>query len=140
MSTEKQKRAEQANAAIRVIADHGRRFFFNKGKQAYAGFEVDTQGLVWFTDDYTRLKINIGPRNKSSRWLGFSHGGTLRDLVEQLYDFIATGQPISRFYLGPERAWSDGNVWGYPTEDMEKVRDMAGALPVFHQVVNGVQP
>jgi hypothetical protein len=32
-TTSKQQRAEYVNLAIRIISEHGRRFFFNQGRQ-----------------------------------------------------------------------------------------------------------
>lgn len=131
--SEKQQRAEHCNQAIRVIADHGRRFFFNKGMQRYASIEVDGRGRIWWVDDYSSARIYLLPSGFENRWRGFSHGGTLRNLVEQFRDYIRTGKPLPRWVLGPERSWSDGNIWGYPPEEMKIVREMAGTLPCFAQ-------
>ncbi len=138
MSAEQQKRVEVANQAIRIIGSYGRRFFFNPRGEVYAAFEVDPRGCVWFVDEVSRLSIGINQDNKTRDWIGFSHGGGMRDLVERLYEFIATGRPVSRFYLGSER-YDGTNAWGYPAKDMQKVQDEAGALPLFHQGVNPTQ-
>ena len=53
-------------------------------------------------------------------------------MVEGFRDFIITGKPLDPFYLGPER-FNGENIWGYPEDEMQKVREQAGALPVFRQ-------
>lgn len=55
--TLKQQRAEQVNLAIRIIADHGRRFFYSQAVNRYASMEVDARGKVWFIDDYTGKRV-----------------------------------------------------------------------------------
>ncbi|WP_223483619.1 hypothetical protein [Pseudomonas sp. A-RE-19] len=67
------------------------------------------------------------------RWRGFTHGGTLRRLVEEFRDYIRTGTPLSPFYLGPERSFDKSNIWGYDQAGMQAVREQAGTLPVFRQ-------
>ncbi|SFI71182.1 hypothetical protein SAMN05216206_2807 [Pseudomonas guineae] len=132
--TLKHQRAEQVNQAIKIIADHGRRFFYSQASGLYASVEVDARGKVWWIDDYTGKRIYTHPNTWGNRWRGFSHGGTLRDLVEAFRDYICTGKQLSPFYLGPERhRITDGNIWGYSTEAMTAVREQAGTLPVFRQ-------
>ena len=130
----KQQRVEQVNQVIRIIADHGHRFFFNERQQAYASMEVDQFGKVWFIDDYIRKRVYTHKTPWGGRWNGFSHGGTLKGIVERFRDYIRTGAPVSPFYLGPER-FDDSNIWGYDEASMKAVREQAGALPVFRQLV-----
>lgn len=99
----------------------------------YARIEVDHRGRVWWIDDYSGERIYTHKTGISSRWRGFTHGGTLRDLVERFRDYTCTGESLPLWLLGPERSWSDGNIWGYPADAMQKVREQAGALPVFIQ-------
>lgn len=96
--------------------------------------EVDHRGKVWFIDDYSARRIFTHKTSRGGRWRGFSHGGTLRSLADAFREYIRTGEPISRFYLGPER-FDDSNIWGYDEEGMKAVREQAGALPVFRQQV-----
>lgn len=128
----KRQRCEQVNQAIQIIASHGRRFFYSASKQTYASMEVDERGRVWYIDysSHKRIYTHPTPWNK---WRGFSSGGTLRNVVEGFRDFILTGKPLDPYYLGPER-FNGENIWGYPDGEMQKVRDQAGALPVFRQV------
>lgn len=128
----KKVRAAEVNQAICIIANHGRRFFFSTSSQRYASMEVDARGRVWFIDDYSGKRIYTHPTKWGNKWRGFTHGGTLRALVEAFRDYICTGQPLNPFYLGPERNnLSLGNIWGYEPEAMLAVREQAGGLPVF---------
>jgi hypothetical protein len=130
----KQQRAAEVNQVIRIIAAHGRRFFFSQAKQAYASMEVDARGKVWFIDDYSGKRIYVHKTGFDSRWKGFTHGGTLRGLVECFRDYICSGKQLHPSYLGPERAnMSNGNIWGYEPGAMSIVREQAAALPVFLQ-------
>lgn len=128
----KRQRCDQVNQAIKIIGDHGRRFFYDAVNQRYACLEVDQRGKVWIVDDYTGKRIYTHPTTWGNRWRGFNHGGTLRSLVEQFRDYITTGKQFGLGWLGPER-FGDSNVWGYEDDAMKAVRDQAGALPVFRQ-------
>ena len=130
----KRQRVEHVNQAIRIIADHGRRFFYSQAVNRYASMEVDQRGKVWFIDDYSGKRIFTHETVWGGRWRGFNHGGTLKDLVKELRDYICTGKPLHAGYLGPER-FDDSNIWGYDEAGMKAVREQAGALPVFRQPV-----
>ena len=125
------KRADQVNQAIRIIADHGRRFFYSQTVNRYASMEVDARGKVWFVDDYSGKRVFTHETVWGGRWRGFSHGGTLKDVVKAFRDYICTGEQLHPGYLGPER-FSDSNIWGYDEEGMRAVREQAGVLPVFN--------
>lgn len=134
-------RAELCNALLITIGDCGRRFFWHNPRAygdkvsppRYAFFSVD-RGRVYFTDDYSQKRIYT--HWTRDEWRGFSHGGTLRDLVIALRDFIRTGEPIKPGYLGPWPAYiCDGDLWGYGA-DMAKVRQAA----VEHGVVKPKDP
>lgn len=118
----KLERASQVNEMIRIIADCGRRFFYSASKDRYASIEVDHRGRVWWIDDYAGKRIYTHYRYWNK---GFSHGGTLRDLVNSFRDYITKGTPVPSNVFGP---WPDyicnGNLWGYG-EDMQKIRDAA---------------
>jgi hypothetical protein len=131
----KRQRCEQVNQAIQIIASHGRRFFFSESKQTYASMQVDYRGKVWLIDDYSQKRIYTHPTPWGGRWKGFSHGGTLKDLVEQFRDYICTGKQINSAYLGLQRSWDESNTWGYHADSMREVREQAGLLPVFRPTV-----
>ena len=132
--TLKQQRTEQVNQVIRIIGNHGRHFFLNQKANRYACMEVDQRGKIWFIDDFSSRRIFTHKTDWGGRWRGFSHGGTLRSLVEEFRDYIRTGEPLHPGYLGPER-FDDSNIWGYDIEGMRAVRKQAGTLPVFRQAI-----
>lgn len=118
----KASRANIANELLRVIAACGRQFFSHDGRVAC--FDVDGRGHVWFVDAYSQKRIYTHYRYN---WRGFTNGGTLRALVENLRDYIRTGEPPS-LGLGPWPAeLCGGDLWGYGT-DMQRVRTAAVAL------------
>ncbi|MBD9599356.1 hypothetical protein IB252_05875 [Pseudomonas sp. PDM10] len=131
----KRQRAEQVNQAIRIIADHGRRFFYSQSVNRYASMEVDARGKVWFIDDYSGKRVFTHETVWGGRWRGFTHGGTLKDMVKAFRDYICTGEPLHPGYLGPER-FNDSNIWGYDEAGMKAVRKQAGPLSVFRQPVS----
>ncbi|WP_313416812.1 hypothetical protein [Pseudomonas oryzihabitans] len=129
---DKQQRCELVNQAIRIIASYGRQFFYCKSQDTWASMEVDARGRVWFVDQRSRARIYTHEATFGNDWNGFTHGGTLRNLVELFRDYIRTGQPLHPGYLGHER--EDGsNIWGYEPEALATVRAQAGALAMFRQ-------
>jgi hypothetical protein len=136
---DKQTRTEHANELIRVIAKHGRRFFYNAQHDRTARLEVDERGKVWFHDDYSGKRIYTHKSGFSSRWKGFSHGGTLRSLVEAMRDYICTGQTLPPGWIGLERHFTVGNVWGYAAADMAACRAEALVLPIISKPEPGAQ-
>ncbi len=130
----KQQRCEQVNAVIKIIGAHGRRFFYNARFDRYARIELDQRGRVWIIDDYTGERVYTHPTGFGNQWRGFSHGGTLRDLVERFRDYITKGAALPQGVLGHERINpANGNIWGYEPEAMQRVRAEAGPSPVFRQ-------
>lgn len=126
--TEKLSRVAIANKAIEVIASHGRKFFSlaAEGRQAeenrISRFELHDNGRLWFIDRYSQKSIYVMWRR--GQWRHFSEGGTLRDLVCGMADWIvgrAENFPVNR--LGPWPQWvCNGDLWGYGAE-METVRN-----------------
>lgn len=143
----RQERLEHANALIRVIASHGRRFFWYGGTNVwnpvtktssfvpadrYAYFEF-RQGRVYFVDDYTCKGTYLAKTGFANSWRGFSHGGTLRALVEDMYQYIVNGTPVPRWKIVIEQLGRKGledNIWGYDIEAARAVREAAYALPI----------
>lgn len=105
----KQERLEAVNKLLSVIASCGRHFFRHSGN--VSKFELDTRGRVWFVDAYRGARIYT--HYVMGRWHGFSEGGTLRELVIRLRDYITKGSDLGRA-LGPYPDWySGGDPWGY---------------------------
>jgi hypothetical protein len=122
MSTTKQERVAQVDQFLEVVASCGRKFFAHNGR--VSRFEVDMRGRVWFVDAYRPARIYLQCR--WGRWRGFSEGGTLRNLVLKLCDYIRTGEQ-QQLGLGPWPEWlCGGDLWGYG-EAMAQVRAAARA-------------
>jgi hypothetical protein len=130
---DKKDRLELANKAIEIVASHGRKFFSlhadggNPSKpNRISKFEF-REGRLWFVDKYTQKAIYVAYRR--GRWAGFSEGGTLRDLVEALADWIVGKRkefPLNHF--GPFPLWAcGGDPWAYGF-DMHVVREDVGRL------------
>jgi hypothetical protein len=125
-------RLAQANALIRAVSEHGRRFFFHAASGRVASLELDRVGRVWFVDDYTGKRIYTHRTHIPSRWMGFSHGGTLRSLVEALRDYIVAGQQIDAWRIAtPRLNEEDGDIWGYGPEASAALRQQVLSLPIF---------
>lgn len=129
----RQYRVAHANQLTTTISQHGRRFFYSPGKDRTACMELDDRGRVWFVDDYTGKRVYTHHTGFTSRWRGFSHGGTLRALVEAMRDYIVTGQQIPLWRIATASPLSAGDIWGYGHEAAALVRDTAYALPIIAQ-------
>lgn len=124
--SEKQERADKANQLIKVIASFGRTFFNHNG--LVSKFVIDHHGHIWFVDAYSKKQIYT--HYTQGRWHGFSEGGTLRDVVIRLRDFIRTGEHAANVF-GPWPQWySGGDPWGYGA-DMQKVHSTAVGLGII---------
>ena len=118
----KQERIEAVNRLIGEIASCGHHFFRHGDK--VARMEVDARGKVWLIDEYSGRRIYT---HYAGRWRGFTHGGTLRDLVCSLRDFITSGALLHAHSFGPFPDWySRGDPWAYGA-DMVRVREAAKA-------------
>lgn len=116
----KGERIYEANYALLTISIFGRRFFYNQLHNRVACFEMTIDGRLWFRDDYTDRRIYVAHRG---RWRHFSHGGTLRRLVDGLARYIRTGEQISPRHFGPwPDHYCDGDLWGYGRGPMESLR------------------
>lgn len=122
-----EQRLKQANEFIKVIAGCGRRFFHYKG--FVSSFELSSDGKVYFTDYYTKKAIDTHASACADEWDGFTSGGTLQRLVEDMRDYIKRGQLLRLRYFRAD--WGDGfrNPWGYG-EELEIVHKAASNLGV----------
>lgn len=141
--TTKQERVEHANQLIQIIGSHGRRFFYHAPANRFARLEL-RNGRVYFVDEYSERAIYTHRTGFYSRWRGFTHGGTLRSLVEDMRDYITDGTPVPAWkivirqlgYTSLER-----NVWGYDAASAQAVRDAAYQLPIVgHRPCGGDEP
>lgn len=119
------ERLAHANALIKVISDHGRRFFWNHKTNRVACIEMDARGRLWWIDDYKATRVSMEKiGGHEHRWYGFSHGGTLKDLVRNMRDYIKTGERISLYHIAQD-------CWGYSPEGKFKTREAAKELPII---------
>ncbi|WP_204366679.1 hypothetical protein [Shewanella sp. POL2] len=123
------ERVEHANALIKVISEHGRKFFDYKG--TIATLELDKNGKVWVIDEYTKARIYT---HYKGDWRGFNHGGTLKNLICLMREYITKGTQISIYWLAPAPKFCDGeDIWGYGKEAAAAVRAAAAQLPIIKQ-------
>lgn len=118
-------RVGHANELIKAISDHGRRFFWNERDKRVARLELDQRGKVWWVDDYRGTRVcteKIG--GCEHRWHGFSHGGTLKQLVQMMREYIKTGE---RIYIG----YIALDCWGYDDQAAAALRLDAQGLPII---------
>lgn len=121
------ERLAHANDLIQLIANHGRKFFNSNGHMAK--MHLDSRGRVWFQDARTGKLIYT---HYSGKWKAFSHGGTLRSLVERLRDYVNKGVQLPPSIICPERCnVDDGNIWGYEESEAKKLRAACQGLPIF---------
>lgn len=122
----KQERLAHANALIGVISSHGRRFFFNYQDGTTGRLELGARGHVWWIDEYHGARVYVA---YPGRWSGFTHGGTMRGLIEALHIYIQSGELLHPEFIAP--AMDYGDMWGYGVEAAAAVRAEAHRLPVF---------
>ena len=123
----KQDRVDLVNKIVRVIGDNGRNFF--KYKDRYAKMEIGSRGHIYWIDEYTEARIYT--HCEWSDWRGFSNGGTLKDVVKELRDFVRTGERVKVNIFGPYPDWyCNGDLWGYG-DDMKNVREAASGLGII---------
>lgn len=123
---EREARCERANELIVYIAARGRKFMHHKG--FVSRFEL-SGWRVYYIDRHTRARIYaVAPR---SRWRGFSGGGTIKSLVEDLARYVRTGKQIDQ-HFGPWPDWlCGGDPWGYGRQAMAEIRAEAVRLGVM---------
>ena len=126
-------RVAHANALIKVISDHGRRFFWNDPDKRVAKLELDQRGKVWWVDDYRGTRVCIEKMGGDEHsWRGFSHGGTLKQLVQMMRDYIKTGKQLPIWYICPGRLTpGNANIWGYDGEAAAATIEAARKLPII---------
>ena len=116
----KDERLAAANDLLLQISKVGRRFFYNSKHDRIARFEITPNGKLWFRDDYTDKLVYVA---YTGRWKQFSHGGTLRRLIEELAEYIRTGARLAPGHFGPWPKYiCRGDLWGYGTEAMATLR------------------
>lgn len=117
---QKLERLIHANAVIKAMSLHGRRFFYYTKLDRTAELSLDRSNRVCHTDEYTGRTFIV---KAGTRWQNFSNGGTLQAIIEKLAEYVRTGKQVHPGYFGP---WADyicdGDLWGYGHEAMIAVR------------------
>jgi len=132
MTTELE-RLERANALIETIAVCGRKFF--RHGEDVSRLEIDDRGRVWLWDKYSHTRVYT--HSRYGKWRGFTEGGTLRQLIEYLRDYIKRDKDVPACIFGPWPKWRcDGDLWGYG-RDMKTVRERAVGLGIVREVDDG---
>lgn len=137
---QKQIRLEHANALIQIISQHGRKFFRTNRHSAagVAGTDRVAQlilrnGHVYLIDECSGKAVYTHKTGFSNDWRGFTHGGTLRSLVEDMRDYITKGIPVPRWKIVIQQLGYDTlekNIWGYDLASAIAVREAAYQLPI----------
>lgn len=120
-------RCEYANQLIQIISSYGLCHFYSKKYDRVAHMSYD--GKVYLHDESGAV-IEV---RTQSKWQGFSHGGTLRDLVIQLRNYIMRAERIDPAYIGIDLRKGTGNVWGYSIPQIRLCREAAMLLPVMRE-------
>lgn len=124
--SDKKKRVEKVNQLIECIGNCGRKFFFHAKR--YSQFFWEENKRIWYMDKYSCKRIYM---HNPGNWSGFTEGGTLRELVKALFEYIKTGNKIHPYHFGPwKKSLCEGDLWGYK-EDMQNVRDKAKELEII---------
>jgi hypothetical protein len=136
ISEEMNTRLKNANDFIITIANLGRRFFSensdNRSKVLpenpfISDLQIDKYGDIWFKDYYTKKLINT--TDDGSRWRGFTSGGTLQGVIEQLTDHILNDSLFRKGYF-ETNALSPNHCWGYG-EDLLVVKNKGIELGII---------
>lgn len=121
------ERLQHANALIKVISDHGRRFFWNDTDKRVASIAMDARGRLWWHDDYRGTRVSMEKiGGHEHRWRGFSHGGTLMGLAKQMREYIKTGERIYINYIAQD-------CWGYMPGAAFECRNAAKQIPIIYE-------
>ncbi|MDK7993035.1 hypothetical protein ACHEVJ_16880 [Enterococcus raffinosus] len=116
----KESRCELANELIRLIASTGRQFFnYEENGGSIGRFELRS-GRTYFIDGYTNKSIYAYENHYFGN--SFTEGGTMQALILDIAEFIRTGEATNA-KNGYGGIYCDH--WGYPDEDMKKVREKA---------------
>lgn len=118
-------RVEKVNEFIRTAAQLGRRFFYHAPSWRVSQFKLDDRGRLWWHDSYH-------PENPIfthyvGRWKYFTLGGTMRNLIENMREYIMHNTPLDPSLLGIEGF--DPDPWQYGP-DMQQVQAKARQLQI----------
>lgn len=116
-------RMKEINTIIDHISSHGRRFFYSVNSGIVEHFDLDECQLVW---------VGWNGTIKAPELNGFTHGGTLRTLVEGFAQYILKGTPIPDWQINAHRI---ENVWGYDEASAAELSYILQGFPCFRAPV-----
>jgi hypothetical protein len=119
-------RCEYANRLIEVISSYGSGYFYSRKHDTVARLSFNRRVYL---HDACGVVIEA---KAAGKWKGFSYGGTLRNLVLQMRNYVMRGERIDPAYLGIDLQRTDTNVWGYSPEQMRLCRRAAQKLPIMN--------
>ena len=143
------QRLTVANEIIEAIASCGRHFLSMNSDcrgdldpaARVSRFEI-VKGRLWYVDKYkeSRIFVHYDPRCRSGWGWRFSEGGTLLRLLQDLRDFIVTGDPVNLAFFGTFPHWlCGGDPWGYGA-DMAVLRNRVEAIIAEGALVDSCPP
>jgi hypothetical protein len=113
-----QERIYIVNEIIKEIATNGRSFF-RYNDVFWEVFIANT--AIYIRNSYNNSNILLTTKHESKPY-GFTHGGTIWRLTLEFRDFIINGKNKDGF------SGLYSTHWGYPEEDMIKIRNKAVEL------------
>lgn len=116
-------RIDIANEIIDLISKKSRRFFFNK-RTNFTSKVILKRDNIYLIDHYSMVEIPLHLRT-GNHWNHFNHGGTIKALVLDFYEFISTGEK-SNHNNGYGGLYC--THWGYSESDMKDIQDFAISL------------
>lgn len=121
----KMQRLQAANELIVDMASCGRRFFYSESFDRIGQFELSSRGRIRFRDEHTDALIDTYSHHYGA-WRQFSHGGSLRSLIEYLRDYIRIGQKLPIQIIAPD-------YWGYDHASSKRVQQKAINLGIIKE-------
>jgi len=122
----KKLRADHANDLIKAISSHGRMFF--RVNDTVARIEVDDCGKVWFFDAWSGERVYT---HYHGHWRNFSCGGTLKNLVCMMRDYISIGKKIPISVIAPKGICCGSDIWGYGADAKKALREDVKLMPII---------
>lgn len=128
---ELQLMASHANQLIQHIAGSEHHFFKDQKTGFISSFEIGIPyGEIYFIDYYS-LKYIDTSQSFYKDWDGFTSGGTLKDLVHRMSNYIREGTKVPLGVIGLIRADRLSCVWGHSMENILKLQEEVSSLPII---------
>lgn len=119
-------RCEYANRLIEVISSYGRCYFYSRKRDSVARLSFD-QRVYLHDENGATIEAKA-----TSKWDGFSHNDTMRDLVLQMRNYVMRGERIDPAYIGIDSPRGQGILLGYSPDQMQMCWEAAKQLPIIN--------